>query len=46
MYTEPGSGLFFLQVLAAALLTVGYRFRRAVSSILRNRRKNDSDPGS
>jgi hypothetical protein len=44
MYTDPGSGLFFLQVIAAALLTVGYRFRRAMSAFLRNRRKSDSDP--
>ena len=28
MYTDPGSGLFFVQVLAAGILTVAYRFRK------------------
>jgi len=32
MYTDPGSGLFFAQILIAAFLTVIYRFRRTVSS--------------
>jgi len=35
MYTDPGSGLFFLQVLLASLLTGIYAFRRAIASFLR-----------
>lgn len=31
MYTNPGSGLFFIQVLAATVLTLVYRFRRLLS---------------
>jgi hypothetical protein len=33
MYTNPGSGLFFLQIMIAACLTFGYRFRHAVSAL-------------
>jgi hypothetical protein len=31
MYSDPGSGLFFIQVIAAALLTAAYRFRRVLT---------------
>ncbi len=32
MYTDPGSGLFFAQVIIATALTVMYRFRRVFSA--------------
>jgi len=32
MYTDPGSGLFFIQIIAAAFLTAAYRFRRFISA--------------
>ncbi len=38
MYTDPGSGLFFLQIIAAAALTVAYRFRQALAGIFCRRR--------
>jgi hypothetical protein len=41
MYTDPGSGLFFLQIIAAALLTVGYRFRRAIFAPFAAKRRDD-----
>ncbi len=34
MYTDPGSGLFFTQALAAALITIFYRFRRVVADVV------------
>lgn len=33
MYTDPGSGLFFLQIIAAAFLTLLYRFRKSLFRI-------------
>jgi hypothetical protein len=44
MYTDPGSGLFFAQVLAAAAFTAGYRFRRflkAIRGVVRRRTAPD-----
>lgn len=35
MYTDPGSGLFFLQIIAAAFLTLLYRFRKSLLARLR-----------
>jgi hypothetical protein len=46
MYTDPGAGLFFTQLLAAAGLTMIYRFRRALNALLRRRRGPDSDSGT
>jgi hypothetical protein len=34
VYTDPGSGLFFVQVIAAALLTAVFRFRRMLSKLI------------
>lgn len=34
MYTDPGSGLFFVQMIAAALLTAVFRFRRIISKLI------------
>ena len=31
MYTDPGAGLFVLQIAVAACLTAGYRFRRTLA---------------
>jgi hypothetical protein len=44
MYTDPGSGLFFAQLIIAGLLGILYRFRRSVSSKLG--RKRSPDPNS
>jgi hypothetical protein len=41
MYTDPGSGLLILQILAAALLTLGYRFRKLVLSPFAAKRRDD-----
>lgn len=46
MYTDPGAGLFFTQLLGAAALTVIYRFRRVINALLRRRRGPDSDSGT
>jgi hypothetical protein len=43
MYTDPGSGLFFAQVLIAGILTAGYKLRRRILAFLG--RRNDSDSG-
>ncbi len=45
MYTDPGSGLFFLQVAVAAFLTVAYRFRRAISQLINFRKSTDRKSG-
>ncbi|MBI4891585.1 MAG: hypothetical protein HY821_13250 [Acidobacteria bacterium] len=45
MYTDPGSGIFFLQVLAAASLTAIYRFRRALASIFRKTQSSNTESG-
>ena len=37
MYTDPGSGLFFVQVVSAAILTVVYKFRRTFARIFPGR---------
>ena len=41
MYTDPGSGLFFLQIIAAALLTAGYRFRRLIMAPFASKRRDN-----
>ncbi len=46
MYTDPGSGLFIIQVIAAALLTVGYRFRRLIMSPFLSKRRQDVNCGN
>ena len=43
MYTDPGSGVFFLQIIAAALLTAGYRFRRWIVRLFVPKHRNDVD---
>ncbi len=45
MYTDPGSGLFFAQVVGVAALTVIYRFRRALSSVFGRKQEPESDSG-
>lgn len=42
MYTDPGSGLFFVQVLGAAVLTATYRFRRLLIEFFTGRRNGRS----
>lgn len=46
MYTDPGSGLFLFQVVLAGVLTVAYRFRRALGSFFGSRRDSDRHSGS
>jgi hypothetical protein len=46
MYTDPGSGLFLIQIIVAAALTAVYRFRQALASIFRKERIPDTDGGS
>jgi hypothetical protein len=41
VYTDPGSGLFFIQVIIAAVLTVAYRFRRLLAARLGIRRSGN-----
>lgn len=43
VYTDPGSGLFFVQVAAAGLVSVLFRFRRALLVVVRRLRGSDSD---
>lgn len=45
MYTDPGSGLFFAQVVIASALTMLYRFRRAVASLFGRKKPRDSEWG-
>jgi len=44
MYANPGSVFFFVQVTISAILTVVYRFRRALGAALGRREERDSDP--
>jgi hypothetical protein len=34
MYSDPGSGLFFIQIIAATLGTVLFRFRRGLARLI------------
>jgi hypothetical protein len=34
VYADPGSGLFFVQVIAAVFLTVVFRLRRKLSKLI------------
>jgi hypothetical protein len=44
MYTDPGSGLFFAQILVAAVATAAYRFRRLIASVFtRGSRADDKE---
>ena len=43
MYTDPGSGLFFIQIIAAVLLTAGYRFRRLILAPFAAKRSEDQN---
>ena len=43
MYTDPGSGLFFIQLIAAVLLTAGYRFRRLITVPFAPKRSEDQN---
>ncbi len=45
MYTDPGSGIFFLQVIIAASLTAVYRFRRALAALFRKPQERSTQPG-
>jgi hypothetical protein len=42
VYSDPGSGLFFIQVIAAALLTVGYRLRRLIAAPFATRKREEN----
>ena len=46
VYTDPGSGLFFMQVIIAAALTAGYRFRRLLTARFGKRRSGNPHCGS
>jgi hypothetical protein len=41
MYTDPGSGLFLVQIVIAVALTMLYRCRRKISSIFGARQDRD-----
>jgi len=43
MYTDPGSGLFFVQMLGAAIATISFRFRRKIAVLIRPRRDEQSE---
>jgi len=43
VYTDPGSGLFFLQLIAAAVLTAGYRLRRLIFAPFATKRSEDEN---
>jgi hypothetical protein len=45
MYTDPGSGLFFIQIMIAAVLSAIYSLRRPLYALLRRMRKSNSDSG-
>ncbi len=45
MYTDPGSGLFFIQILIAAVLTLAFRFRRLLGSLVGKPIRLDSTSG-
>ena len=40
MYTDPGSGLLFVQLIGAAVLSLAYRFRSSLAGLFRWRPKN------
>jgi hypothetical protein len=42
MYTDPGSGLLFFQVIAAAIGTIFFRFRRTIAGLIRHPRGDRS----
>jgi hypothetical protein len=46
MYTDPGSGLFFVQVIATTVATICYRFRRSLAALVQSLFSSDSDPAS
>jgi hypothetical protein len=46
MYTDPGSGLFFIQVIGAAVATVCYRLRRSLIAFVQSMLGGDSDPAN
>jgi hypothetical protein len=43
VYTDPGSGLFLMQVIIAAVLTAAYRFRRLLTGLSTARRRGRSN---
>jgi hypothetical protein len=45
MYVDPGSGLFFMQVMIAAALSAVYRFRRPLAALFGRRRGTNRDSG-
>jgi hypothetical protein len=46
MYTDPGSGLLFVQTALAAVFTFAYRFRRTLGALFgrSNRSKDQTGP--
>ena len=42
MYTDPGSGLFFIQIMIAAALSAVYSLRRPLAALFRKRRRSNS----
>lgn len=44
MYSDPGSGLLFVQILVAGILSVTYRFRRLIASWFGRGAHGRSDP--
>jgi hypothetical protein len=38
VYTDPGSGLFFVQIIVAVVVAAAYRFRRLLTARFKSRR--------
>jgi len=45
MYVDPGSGLFFVQVMIAAVLSAIYSLRRPLAALFGRRRRSNRDSG-
>ena len=43
MYTDPGSGIFLIQILIVGVLTVVYRFRQTLASLFGSKRGGSPD---
>lgn len=43
MYTDPGSGIFLIQIVAVGVLTVVYRFRQTIAALFGSKRGENPD---
>ena len=41
MYTNPGAGLFLIQIVSVGVLTVAYRFRRVIAAVFARKDRTD-----